>query len=133
MLTKIEINRIWLYQLATFGVYFFVWAVRGRGEINRALNKKEIPSAWWFALPFGGYWWMWQYANALDELSNSRISRMNTYLFYIIATLSWRLYPTSIKDTNDTIMTILLLIIGHAFCMAMIQTKINNLRVIVRK
>lgn len=131
MLKKTDLKQIWVNQLSSFGIYFFVWSVRGKKEINLALGKNEVPSAWFFALPFGGFWWMWQYASALQDLTSSRIKREETFLLYVIAVSAWYFNPLPGFDIKgifeNLIASFLLLIVGHAFFMSMVQSKINKL------
>lgn len=136
MLTRLEPARIYYFQILTVGLYFFHWCARSGGEVNRALGHRECPRAWWFILPFGGYWWMWQYASALHQLSGGMIKLTDTFAYYIIATFAWLVVPGfNFSGFNNSfsawfivnaLVAILILILGHGFCLAQIQNKLNQ-------
>lgn len=140
MLTKILPKQLWTRQFATFGIHFFIWAVRSNREANLAIGKKDVLPVWWFFLPGGGYWWMWQYAASLEQASERRIKSADVFLFYLIATSPWLVGPTFSTNisglSESSILLIFAIQIGlfiltsiatHGFCMTMIQAKINKL------
>lgn len=131
MLTKISPRQIWIYQLSSFGVYFYVWSVQKKKEMNLILNKKAIPSAWWFVLPFGGFWWMWQFASVLQDITKDQIKREEIFLLYMIAVFAWYFNPLpelGVKDIiSNSFAYLLLAIAGHALFMSMVQSRINKL------
>lgn len=144
MLTTKNTRRIYLYQILTLGLYFYSWCTHSGSEINVLSGRKLVPSAWWFALPFGGYWWIWQYANSLDAITTSKIKLADVFLYYIIAVNAWIAVlglgtGTSVINLSNKINIVSLIlylaliflaaILGHAFFCASIQNKINNLPV----
>lgn len=141
---------IYFYQLVTFGLYFFYWCARSRADIHRAAGKKLIPSTWLLAVPLANYWWIWQYASALEFVSYKRIKTADTFLLYVIGTSGWIIAASNIdpiirSSYNSTVLNhpttqqILVIggialavlsligIIGVAFFCSNIQHKINAL------
>ncbi|HSX47362.1 MAG TPA: DUF4234 domain-containing protein, partial [Patescibacteria group bacterium] len=72
----------------TLGIYLLVWCNKSKKEINTILGQKEVPTLWWFALPFGSFWWIWLYSQALEKATGKYIKRDFTFGIWIIATLS---------------------------------------------
>jgi len=140
-------RKIYLYHYITFGLYFFYWCSRSRTDINHSANQKLIPTTWLLALPGGNYWWMWQYAQALQHVSYRRLKAADTFLIYLIASHAWLLltfgFQPSFSWGNHTgnfshflialliiyaVVCFLLEITGAAFFCATMQHKINALR-----
>ncbi|MGH7237187.1 MAG: hypothetical protein ACREGF_01485 [Candidatus Saccharimonadales bacterium] len=145
MLNKPSSGKIYLYNFLTLGFYFFYWCSRSRANINHSARQKLIPSTWLLAVPGGNYWWMWQYAGALDYVSYGRLKSSDTFLLYILATHAFVLlsplyyFLSGPSHTTASLHTILLIIIiaiiivflisiaGAAFFCAVVQHKINAL------
>jgi hypothetical protein len=97
MLPKRDSKKIYSYQLMTLGFYYLYWCARSGGEVNRALNRKTVPSAWLFIIPFANYWWGWKYAEALQELTGRHVKRDDTFLLFALPTL---VFPFSFQINN---------------------------------
>lgn len=60
-------------------------------------------------MPFGGFWWAWQYANAVHELTKAKINLTNIFGFWILANFlslggfeSFNYFPSHSSDKlND--------------------------------
>lgn len=90
MLAVRSVKKIHLYQAATVGLYFFYWCARAGGEVNNSLNRRVVPSAWFFLIPYAGaFWWVWKFAEGLDEATQRYIKRSDTFLWFILASLAW--------------------------------------------
>ncbi len=145
MFTKIELKRIYLNQVISFGFYFYYWCARSGGEVNKNLGKKVALSAWWFLVPFfGAYWWVWNYADGIDQATKRRIKKTDTFLIYILASNLWAGFiylPFNINIIDlqgfeqislETIGIVILFLLAimfssySLFC-AFIQSKINSL------
>jgi sulfite exporter TauE/SafE len=75
-----------LWHFLTLGISSLVWCKRSKDEVNQQLGKPAVPSIWWFLVPFGGYWWAWLYAQAVEAASKGKLKYANTFGFFIIAT-----------------------------------------------
>ena len=87
MLPTRDVSKIFPYQLMTFGFYYLYWCARAGGEVNQALGRKHVPSAWFFIVPFGNYWWGWKYAEAIQELTSKHVKRDDTFLLFALPSL----------------------------------------------
>ncbi|MDB5171120.1 MAG: hypothetical protein JWO35_814 [Candidatus Saccharibacteria bacterium] len=134
--------KIYIMHLLTFGLYFFYWCAKSRQAINQAARQQLVPKIWYLIIPGLSYWWVWEYANALEHVSYKRIRAVDTFSYYIIGTGFLFLLPTfpyigsDDLGRNDTqIITVLLIMlgilivltsIGLAFFCSTIQKKINQ-------
>jgi hypothetical protein len=90
---------ILLYQVVTLGFYFIYWCWRSKNEVNRKAKGIKAPSVWWFLLPFGGYWWAWQYSQAVESATGGKLRYSDVFGFFLVATLGvlgsfWLPWPT---------------------------------------
>lgn len=137
--------KIFLYQYITLGIYFFVWCYRLGNELSESLQRKAVPSMWWFIVPGGVYYWMWQMAESLDVATGHRIQKTTTFLLYLLLTGASAGYGIQYNTSTDSItasdaqlflavlLTVLALVafLGitlHAIFMSVIQAKIRNVR-----
>jgi hypothetical protein len=141
MLSKPSTKKIILYHFLTLGFYFLYWCSRSRTDINRAARQEIIPTTWLLVVPFANYYWMWQYAEALERVTFKRIKGSDTFLIYIIATSFWFIvspgYSFSTSSTHLATHALIILIsivlgifvlvqiAGLAFFCSTIQKKIN--------
>jgi hypothetical protein len=139
-----SIPRIYLYTVASLGLYYFYWCSRSRRNVHASAHQQLIPSTWLLALPAGNYWWMWRYANALEWVSYRRLKASETFLLYIIAfhlplaiTYNLRIFAPGNQVSWHTLLTYLLLYIlvadillsvGLAFFCSTMQKRIARLR-----
>jgi hypothetical protein len=139
------------YQIATLGLYYFYWSVISRREINKAIGSNYISSVWFLAIPAVHYYWIWQYAHALDGLTSHRLKYSETFLLYIIAMAVPITIIISIINillafiddetsrrfgllgviTGVTIVVFLWLFAGNTFFMATMQKRIDKVRQVV--
>ncbi len=141
MLPRHDVNRIYLYQIITLGLYFFYWSARSGKELNLALRDKLVPPFWWLILPLGGYWWMWQYTQALATLTTNKIKQSETFLLFLLVTLFWTVIldnfnlpssivsiflPKTLVNTATSIIVYLFFIISIGYFCATVQNKLNQ-------
>ena len=100
MLSRPNNRKIWLLSLLTLGLYFYYWCSHSRADINRAAKRNVVPSCWYFAVPGLNYYWMWLYAEALQQVSYKRIKRTDVFLVYVIATSFVSLPVTVARSIN---------------------------------
>jgi len=58
--------------LLTFGIYFLVWMVKTKNEMNR--QGASIPTAILLIVPFANIYWMWKYAEGVELVTERRMS-----------------------------------------------------------
>jgi len=131
-------SHIVLLQFLTFNGYFYYWCGRSGGEINKAIGARKAPSAWWFIIPFGGYYWCWRYGVAIEEWSKSIIRRDEVILVYFVAINAWLIVPflyhifhfsgfdRILAFLVDFVLSAIVLIIGHGLFCRYIQERINQ-------
>jgi hypothetical protein len=61
-----------ILSIVTFGIYAVVWAVKTKGEMN-ALGA-QIPTAWLLIIPLVNIWWLWKYAEGVEDVSKGKMS-----------------------------------------------------------
>ena len=100
-----SVKLIWLYQILTLGFYFVYWCWRSKNEVNHKTKTNKALSAWWFLLPFGGYWWAWQYAQAVEEATNGKIRYVDVFGLFLVATMIvvgslWLPFPEDLSSDH---------------------------------
>jgi hypothetical protein len=80
-------KKVFLFQIITLGIYLLYWCAKSKKEVNSLLGRNAVPTLWWFALPFGCFWWAWLYAEALEEATGRKITRDFTFGIWLLATL----------------------------------------------
>jgi hypothetical protein len=81
-------KQVSLYTVITLSIYALVWFGETREEIHATMNEKTIPTRWWFILPFGSYWWVWQYSAAAEKMSEGAIKATDTFLLFLVTTMA---------------------------------------------
>ena len=56
----------WL-PVVTFGIYWFVWLAKTRGELNK--QGASIPTTWLYILPIVSFWYLWRFASGAAQVS----------------------------------------------------------------
>lgn len=134
--------KIYILSILTLGFYFFYWCSKSRAQINQAAKKDLVPSTWYLAIPGLNYWWIWEYAGALELVSYKRIKSVDTFCFFLIGTSLLFLLPAfpnigshDLGRNGHEIFTVLLILfgifivinsIGLGFFCSTIQNKINK-------
>lgn len=135
--------KIYVLSILTLGLYFFYWCSKSRVLVNQAAKKELVPATWLLAVPGVNYWWMWQYANALEHVSYKRIKAVDTFCYFLIGTGLLFIFSGGYPDvssrdlgrnTHEIIVVLLsglflfvvLNSIGLALFCSVIQNKINK-------
>ncbi|WP_196810957.1 DUF4234 domain-containing protein [Arthrobacter sp. 35W] len=71
-----------LLPIITFGIYFLVWEVKTKNEMNRA--GAAIPSAWWLIVPIANIWWLWQYSVGVEKFTNNGMGRQASFWLLLL-------------------------------------------------
>lgn len=143
MLNGISPKKVFLYQLLTLGLYYFYWCSKSRQAINKAAGRSMVPTTWLLVVPAWNYWWAWQYSNALEFVTYSRIKKSDTFAVYVIGSCflfgTYSFFPDFSSDTSSSpnlhailiiagiVIGLLILasIVGFGFFCAITQKKIN--------
>lgn len=71
-----------LLPFVTFGIYSWYWAVKTKTEMNSLGNK--VPTAWIWLIPIvGGVWWTWKYSEAVEKVTQGKITAVVAFLLAI--------------------------------------------------
>jgi len=136
MLNRPSVGKIYLYQFLTLGLYFFYWCWHSRADIHQAARQALIPATWFLAIPGLNFWWMWQYAHALEYVTHKRLKANDTFLLYIIGLDAWLIvdifrFQSLLHLTNGYVVLIGVYILveigGLSFFCAAVQKRINSL------
>lgn len=92
-----------LYQILTLGLYFVYWCWRSKNEVNKKAKGLKAPSVWWFLVPFGCYWWAWQYSQAVESATAGKLRYSEVFGFFLVASMGvlgsfWLPWPNEVTD-----------------------------------
>jgi hypothetical protein len=71
-MTRRSVIAVLLLSLVTFGIYFLVWMVMTKNEMNR--QGANIPTALLLIIPLVNIYWMWKYAEGVELVTDRRMS-----------------------------------------------------------
>lgn len=146
MLHGSSIKKIWLLNVVTLSLYYFYWCSQSRQDINKSAGQELIPSTWYLAIPGLNYYWVYQYARALEQVSFKRINGNDVFLIYIVGanfvTIAFSVFrPLTFESLSTPSLyamamllglVILLFVVvsalGLAFFCAYVQRRVNALR-----
>ncbi len=70
---------MFLLSILTGGIYSWYWLVKTKGEMNKLGEK--IPTAWIWLIPIiGNFWWLWKYAEGVENVSKKELNLFLTLL-----------------------------------------------------
>jgi hypothetical protein len=72
---------VFFLSIFTFGIYPVVWCFKTRRELYN--SGYDIPTAWLLFIPFVNLYWLWRYAEAVEEATDGA----NTKIVYFILML----------------------------------------------
>ena len=81
-MTKRSSIAVFFLSIITFGIYIIVWRVMTKNEMNRF--GANIPSAWFMIIPFVNIWWLWQYSEAVEDITKEKLSKVVAFLALIL-------------------------------------------------
>lgn len=76
---------VFFLSLITFGIYSIVWQVKTKGELNRL--GASIPTAWLLIVPLANLYWVWKYAEGVEQVSGGRISAVLTLILLLLLSI----------------------------------------------
>ncbi len=97
-ITKRDVVVVYLLGIVTLGIYFIVWLVKTKTEINSLGG--QIPTAWLLIVPIANIYWFYKYAEAFSQ---------------------------HVKKDNNAIMWFLLFWLISIIMPAIVQTELNKL------
>lgn len=65
----------------TLGVYFLVWTVKTKNEMNE--RGAALPTAWLLLVPFVNIWWSWRYCRGVEFVTNGHQSAIVALLLMV--------------------------------------------------
>ena len=63
-ITKRDVLVVYLLGIVTFGIYFIVWMVKTKTEMNSL--GAQIPTAWLIIVPIANIYWLYKYSEAFS-------------------------------------------------------------------
>jgi len=61
---KRDVLVVYLLGIVTFGIYFIVWMVKTKTEMNSL--GAQIPTAWLIIVPIANIYWLYKYSEAFS-------------------------------------------------------------------
>lgn len=97
-ITRRDVIVVYLLSIVTFGIYFIVWMVKTKTEMNSL--GAQIPTAWLLIVPIANIYWLYKYSEA---------------------------FSTHVKKDNNAVMWFLLFWIIGIIMPAIVQSELNKL------
>ncbi len=60
--------RVFFLGIVTLGIYWLVWYVRTKNEMNA--KGAQIPTAWLLIIPLVGDYWLWKFCKGVETVTN---------------------------------------------------------------
>lgn len=85
----------------TFLIYWWVWLVQTKNELNR--NGAKIPTTWLWALPFGGLIWLWKYGKGVELVTKGRTTQGFAFaIMLFLGSIGNALVQNEFNKVSDT-------------------------------
>lgn len=82
----------------SLGLYFVAWCSSSAKEVNASARQVLVTNAWYLLIPGLNFWWMWQYAFALERVTFKRIKAADVFVGYILITFIPTTFVSNISD-----------------------------------
>lgn len=76
---------VFILSLVTFGIYSIVWQVKTKNELN-SLGAK-IPTAWLIIVPLANLYWIWKYAEGVEQVSKGEVSAIMVLILLLLLSI----------------------------------------------
>jgi len=76
---------VFLLSLITFGIYALVWHVKTKNELNRL--GATIPTAWLLIVPLANLYWIWCYAQGVEQVTKGQISAVLALILLLLLSI----------------------------------------------
>ena len=76
---------VFFLSLITFGIYSLVWHVKTKGELNKL--GANIPTAWLLIVPLANLYWIWKYAEGVEQVSGGKISAVLALILLLLLSI----------------------------------------------
>jgi len=67
-----------LFSIITIGLYDIYLYVSTKNEMNQ--KGAQIPTAWLLIIPFVAWYWLWKYAEGVEQVTNNEFSQVVSFL-----------------------------------------------------
>ena len=81
-MNKRSIAAVILLTTFTFGIYGLVWLVKTKNEMNKL--GQNLPTAWWWLIPFGMIWWQWKWAGGVEHVTRGKQSQGVAFIVVLL-------------------------------------------------
>ena len=100
-MTKRSVASVVILSLVTFGIYFIVWMVKTKNEMNTAAGA-QIPTAWWIIVPIGNIWWMWQWSGGVEKATRNKLEQVMAFiLLFVLSIIGMAIIQSKLNDAID--------------------------------
>jgi hypothetical protein len=97
---KRDIVMVYLLGFITFGIYFLVWWVKTKGEINSLGG--DIPTAWLIIIPIANLFWIYKYCEGFSLYVKKD---NNALLWFLIAFFIGIIIPAIVQSELNKVAT----------------------------
>lgn len=81
-LTRRSVVGVVLLGLFTGGIYFLLWYVNTKDELNRA--GARIPTAWLILVPIANFFWLWEWAGGIALVTRNRDAQIQHFVLMVL-------------------------------------------------
>jgi len=98
-MTKRSPITVFFLSIITFGIYIIVWRVKTKDEMNRL--GSNIPTAWLMIIPLVNIWWLWEYAEGVEKVTNKAMTQVVAFiLLFLLSAIGDAIIQDSYNKIN---------------------------------
>jgi hypothetical protein len=105
-ITRRDVLVVCLLSIVTFGIYFIVWMVKTKTEMNSL--GAQIPTAWLLIVPIANIYWFYKYAEGFStyvKKDNNAILWFLLWWVLSIVFMAWVIWPAIVQSELNKIAT----------------------------
>lgn len=85
-----------LLSIITLGIYYIVWYVSAKSEMNA--NGAKIPTAWLLIIPIANWYWMWEFSKGVELVTKKQMEAVVSFLLlFFLGTIGGAIVQNSLN------------------------------------
>jgi hypothetical protein len=99
---KRSLAAVILLPFVTFGIYFLVWFVKTKGELNT--KGAGIPTAWLLIVPIANIYWMWKYFEGAEKVTSGKVNGVLNFVlgFFVSSIIPMAICQSAYNELGET-------------------------------
>ena len=99
-MTKRSVVAVIVLSLVTFGIYYLVWLVKTKNEMNKC--GANLPTAWMLIIPILNLIWMWKFCGGVEYVTQGKSSQaVNFILLFLLSYIGAGIVQSSLNQAID--------------------------------